>query len=180
MRKVYAAWLALVFVVPGCEYPEPPIGGGGGSGGSGPVCTASWICEQTQPCKTFHMRQDGQLHEQSMHGASGGTLEDVRCVLRGLRDGTPGKYAFVLDTPSMPGFLVDFHTIDVLSSGNAVRTVNPFRDLSPTTISRAHLTRQPAAFFDACLALPLSAELFVCLTTWSAGGASGCPICPAP
>jgi hypothetical protein len=180
MRNLYAAWLAFVVMVPGCSGPNPPIGGGGEAGG--PSCSfgSGWSCQQPEPCGGFHMAQDGRLYEQSMHGPGGATLEDVQCLLRGLRDGTPGLYAFVLDAPSMPGFLVDFHRLNVLPHGSVARSVDPFRDLSPTTVSYAYLTRKPAAFFDACLALPLGPELFACLTTWSAGGASGCPICPAP
>lgn len=126
------------------------------------------------------MGQDGRLYTQSMHLENPGTIEDVRCVLRNLRDGTSGQYSFVLDAPSMPGFLVDYHTLNVLPNDNVVRSVNPFRDMSPTTVSHAYMTRKPAAFFDACLALEPGPELFACLTTWSDALASGCPVCPAP
>lgn len=189
MQKYCAAWLTLVFMVPGCGNPHPPIGGGGGAD-PGPGCVsasppftprAAWACEQPEPCNGFHIAQDGRIYEQSMHGPEGGaTIEDARCVLQGLRDGTPGRYSFVLDTPSMPGFLVDFHSVNVLPNGNAVESVNPFRDLSPTSVSHAYVTRKPAAFFDGCLALPPGPELFACFRTWSAGAASGCAVCPAP
>ena len=102
----------------------------------------------------------------------------MRCVLRALRDGTPGQYHYTLDVLPMPGLTSDGTKLNVLPNGNVVESVQKFRDFKPTEYTHRYVTRKPKAFFDDCLQQPPGPKLVECVTTWSANTASGCPVCP--
>jgi len=145
---------------------------------SGPVYVAeACLTSYKGPCPQVALDQQGQPFNVE---AADATLEDVRCLLRALRDRTPGYLWFV--TEYAPGLGIDVigetrYGYHVLADGTAISAYDRWYDLMSMQ-SWSHVTPKPAEFFDACLELSFGHELFNCLTQWTAVGTpSTCPLC---
>lgn len=134
------------------------------------------------PCEPVYLDQQGQPFVASdTHTPS--TIEDARCLLRALRDRTPGYFWFV--TEHSPGLGLQLiagtrRGYHVLPDGTAISSYDRWYDLMSEKSWR-HVMPKPAAFFDACLGLPFGSELYECLVQWTDPDVpSTCPVCEAP
>jgi hypothetical protein len=172
-----AGLLVLTLAFAACGV-VPPVSGdpdpdGGACGRLPPLDTTQrWRCAQLRLCGPFTLLPDGQ----PAHSIDAATLLNrVRCVLRHLRDGTPGLHEYSLQQAGVPW--ADITLLNVIPNGTVVATYIQQNDLL-TRERSAHRVRQPAAYFDACLTLPLGQDLVRCLQGALGDPANGCPVCP--
>jgi hypothetical protein len=157
---------------------------------SGPACTHHsndrlWPCQQPEgACPALFLDMQGHpFTEDSAPQAQVSTLEDVRCVLRALRDGSPGAYTLITEYDEQTGLTWLAQTeyrFHVLEDGTVVRSYANTYDLL-LRYSWSHLQPKPDEFFDACLSEPFGPALYECLVaSYEQGAPSTCPICPIP